>query len=97
MEENIFLDHIINSLQKSMENAIKQFGKSDIEPPTYVEDTKEWYRIVLEKVYEQPPCDFVKAITVFEDKTRQITGIDYKYYGQDERINNTTINIFSDR
>ena len=94
MDDNLFLDHLIQSLNSAKENAIKQYGKSDIEPPSYIEDVKEWYKVVFEKISDKPPCDYVKIITVFENSDQQIADVEYDYFGEDEVVRNTTINIF---
>jgi hypothetical protein len=61
-------------------NAIKQKGKSDIEPIDYGEKIEAWYDQLVRMISMNPPKDYVRAICVTQDSHQIIKEITYQYY-----------------
>lgn len=96
MSGEVYLNNLINNLLVHKQNVLLQQGKSDIEPPDYVEKTEMWYAKLLEWVNNGPPQNYVRAINVIQDAAQDIRKVDYAYC-EGKVPTHIAINIFGDQ
>ena len=85
---------LYSKLGENKMNALKQKGKSDIEPQNYVEKIEEWYNQIVKLVSMNPPKDYVKAICITQDSCQIIKNIKYQYYDKNDYTEDFSINLF---
>lgn len=95
MSGEVYLNNLINNLLVHKQNVLRQQGKSDIEPPDYIEKTEMWYADFLEWVNNNPPQNYVRAINVRQDASQHIQQIEYAYC-EGKVPTHIAINIFGD-
>lgn len=93
-ENNNYTQHLFFYLARHYGTVIKQKGKTDIEPPNFVEIVLEWYDNLIKNIYEKEPEFYVKAINVYENGQFDINHIEYIYYLTGEKINGVSVNLF---
>ena len=91
--KNEYMQHLLTSMEESMETVNRQMGKSDIEPPDYAEQIKEWHSSLCEKIREKEPEYYVKSINIYEKGVFDIDSIEYIYFEKDSQIHTTSINL----
>lgn len=94
MSGEVYLNNLIHNLLAHKQNVLRQQGKSDIEPPDYVEKTEMWYEQIIDWVNNNPPKDFVKSIDVFQDDYQKIYKIKYSYSEGLTGSTHIAVNIF---
>lgn len=97
MSNNIYLTHLICSILKHKNNAIKQYGKSDIDSPYYINETNNWYNEIFDVLKNKTLLYYVKLINVIEDSDGHIHDIQLTYFELNEEVFSTTIVIYDNR
>lgn len=96
MSGEVYLNNLINNLLVHKQNVLLQQGKSDIEPPDYIEKTETWYMNLLQWVNNNPPQNYVRAMNIVQDASQVIQKIKYAYCEGDVPTH-IAINIFGDQ
>ena len=76
-------------------NAISQYGKSDIDSPDYINETNNWYNELCDIIKTKTPIYYVKLINVVGNPAGKIDDINLIYFEPNEEVISTTI-IISD-
>lgn len=82
MDDERFLYHLLISISWQKQNTLSQKGKSDIEPPDYVERIEKWYNQITDLVLNNPPHYYVDSLEVKEDDLENAVSISYQYFDQ---------------
>lgn len=82
MDDEKFLYHLLISISWQKQNTLSQKGKSDIEPPDYVERIEKWYDQITDLVLNNPPQYYVDSLVVKEDDMENAVSISYQYFDQ---------------
>lgn len=94
MDNKLYLEHLFELLHNHHIYALKQRGKSDIEPIDYIEKVDEWYKQIFDYVEMFPPMGYVRAIKVYQNSSTIISDIEYLYCDEKESLNVISISIF---
>ena len=89
-----YMQHLLLSVEKSIETIKKQMGKTDIEPPDYAERVRKWHADLLEKISEKEPEYYVRSVNIYENDSFDINYIEYVYFSDNDKILTTVINLF---
>ena len=89
-----YLHHLLVSLGKQKDIIMSQLGKTDIEPPDYVEKIETWFTNLSKLIYEKPPEYYVKGINIYQNSLCAISYINYKYYVEGDKIQIASLNLF---
>ena len=82
MDKEQFLFHLLISISWQKQNTLSQKGKSDIEPPDYVERVERWYGQITDLVLTNPPQYYVDSLVVKEDDMENAVTISYQYFDE---------------
>ena len=91
-----YLKHLQSSMVNHKQNCLNQMGKSDIEPPNYREIIERWYSDLNIQIRAHQPDWYVRSINVFE-QAGKIVDIEYNYFEEDEKLYESTVNIYNNR
>ena len=94
MSNKKYLECLYVNLYQHKQSVLRQKGKCDIEPADYNERVDMWYDQIFEYVENDPPIEYVKAISVYQDSEQNIKEIHYAYCGKHDRLDYVAINIF---
>ena len=85
---NVFSEKLIQQLQAQQKNELRQYGKSDIDPPDYIDQVHEWYNKLFSYIVMHPPKNYVKEIVFTVDDSdgkERILKTEYIYFNSDEK------------
>ena len=92
MQEELYLYHLLSSMQWQKQNALNQKGKSDIDPPDYDSHVETWFEQITDRILKKPPEYYVEALEVY-NKCDDVADIQYVYFSRQETVKrNTAIN-----
>ena len=90
---NEYRNHAVNSLLVKKSNAIKQRGKSDIEPLSYVDNTTAWFCMLIALIDKDIPKYYIRNLKIDRNDDREILGYEYEYYEIGEKIGDMSLII----
>ncbi len=94
MQEELYLYHLLSSMQWQKQNALNQKGKSDIEPPDYDSRVETWFNQIIDRILKEPPEYYVEALETYDNEFDDIVDIQYVYFSRQETVKrNTAISI----
>ena len=73
------LKFIIQELEKQRSKSIDNFSKSDIYSKDDIYEIIKWFELVIEKVKNKPPSDYISKLIIFEDVKNKDMTITYVY------------------
>ena len=79
MSVNEYMEQIYMSLDMHKANALKQYGKSDLDSPDYKQNVEEWYSQIIDLVNENPPEEYVRSINIYQNSSQYVERISYDY------------------
>lgn len=91
---NVYMQHLLFSMEKNMETVRQQMGKTDIEPPDYEDEVIKWHNELLDKISEKEPEYYVRSVNVYENGLFDIKYIEYIYFDSGKKVYPTSVNLF---
>lgn len=88
-----YIENLYHNVGERKINALKQQGKSDIEPKNFADMIESWYAQLVRMISLNPPKERVEAVFVLQDSNQIIKKISYKYMNCDNDNGRFCINI----
>lgn len=79
LRDGACLKFIIQELEKQRSKSIDNFSKSDIYSKDDIYEIIKWFELVIEKVKNKPPRDYISKLIIFEDIKNKDMTITYVY------------------
>ena len=94
MSVNEYINQIYTSLAEHKANALRQYGKSDLDSLDYKENAEEWYSQIIDLVNNNPPEYYVKSINIYQDSSQHVERISYDYCDKTDFVQCVSLSIF---
>lgn len=94
MDITKYLNHILACLNEQKNNAINQYGSSDIDSENYLVNVENWYSQLATMININKPIDYVKSINIYQNSSQHIYRITYNYFDDVEYLQPISINIY---
>lgn len=91
---HIYCDHLYRSLCRQRQNALRQEGKSNIDPADYADIVDAWYGQIFEYMAKNPPVYYVESVEIRQDSCQVIRELHYVYCSQTNYVEDVSISIF---
>lgn len=82
----LYLKHLLISVEKKRNISIKEFCKTDLNAGESVEELHIWYDHITTGIQKSPPKYYVKYLEITEDENNQIGRVDYIYFNSDDKV-----------
>lgn len=96
MKKDKYTEHLLNSVHKSREIAIRELPTMGVNQIKHLESIENWYTSVIDRIRHDPPNYYVKILEIDEDSYSEIKNLSYCYHIKGAVVCEPTIRLHID-